>query len=551
MEELAKVNAALPTCVGIHADITAPYLTELGTDEQKKRWLPGVASGEILLAIGMTEPSGGSDLAALRTTAVRDGDEWVINGSKTFITNGYSCDLTVVAARTAPELGPKGITLFGVESTKEGFERGRKLDKVGMEESDTSEMFFENLRVTDAEIIGELNKGFIHMMQKLPQERLGCSVSNLAHAKQILHETLQYAKDRQAFGVSIGSLQYNKFLLAEMFTQIEVCEAFVDRCVEAHAAGELTADRRREGQVVVVEHAERRAGRLRAAARRLRLHERVPRGPRLARRPGHQDLGRLQRDHEGAHRPRPGPVTDSGTDLELGPHEDEPHERGFNDRLSWLRAGVLGANDGIVSTAGIVLGVAGATSDRDVILVAGVAGLVAGAISMAAGEYVSVSTPARLRAGPARQGAARAARRPRGRARRAGRALRRQGPRRGPGAARWPPSSPPTTRSARTPRRSWASTPTTSPALERRVRLDGLVHRRCAAAAADDHAGRRVRAGLGHRRLGGRWRSPSPATSAPGSGSASAGRAVARNVAGGLFAMLVTYGVGTLIGPHV
>lgn len=241
MEELAKVNAALPTCVGIHADITAPYLTELGTDEQKKRWLPGVASGEILLAIGMTEPSGGSDLAALKTTAVRDGDEWVINGSKTFITNGYSCDLTVVAARTAPELGPKGITLFGVESTKEGFQRGRKLDKVGMEESDTSEMFFENVRVTDAEIIGELNKGFVHMMQKLPQERLGCSVSNLAHAKQILHETLQYAKDRQAFGVSIGSLQYNKFLLAEMFTQIEVCEAFVDRCVEAHSAGELTA----------------------------------------------------------------------------------------------------------------------------------------------------------------------------------------------------------------------------------------------------------------------------------------------------------------------
>ncbi len=241
MEELAKVNAALPTCVGIHADITAPYLTELGTEEQKKRWLPGVASGENLLAIGMTEPSGGSDLAALRTTAVRDGDEWVINGSKTFITNGYSCDLTVVAARTAPELGPKGITLFGIESTKDGFSRGRKLDKVGMEESDTSEMFFENLRVTDAEIIGELNKGFIHMMQKLPQERLGCSVSNLAHAKQILAETLQYAKDRQAFGVSIGSLQYNKFLIAEMWTAIEVCEAFVDRCVEAHSAGELTA----------------------------------------------------------------------------------------------------------------------------------------------------------------------------------------------------------------------------------------------------------------------------------------------------------------------
>jgi len=241
MEELGKVNAALPTCVGIHADITAPYIAELGTEEQKKRWLPGVASGEILLAIGMTEPSGGSDLAALKTTAVRDGDEWVINGSKTFITNGFSCDLVIVAARTNAEKGPKGITLFAIEATKEGFSRGRKLDKVGMEESDTSELFFENVRVTDAEIIGELDKGFIHMMQKLPQERLGCSVSNLAHAKQILVETLQYTKDRQAFGQSIGSFQANKFLLAEMFTQIEVCEAYIDRCVEAHAEGQLTA----------------------------------------------------------------------------------------------------------------------------------------------------------------------------------------------------------------------------------------------------------------------------------------------------------------------
>jgi alkylation response protein AidB-like acyl-CoA dehydrogenase len=241
MEELGKVNAALPTCVGIHADITAPYIAELGTEEQKKRWLPGVASGEILLAIGMTEPSGGSDLAALKTTAVRDGDEWVINGSKTFITNGFSCDLVIAAARTNAEKGPKGITLFAIEATKEGFSRGRKLDKVGMEESDTSELFFENVRVTDAEIIGELDKGFIHMMQKLPQERLGCSVSNLAHAKQILVETLQYTKDRQAFGQSIGSFQANKFLLAEMFTQIEVCEAYIDRCVEAHAEGQLTA----------------------------------------------------------------------------------------------------------------------------------------------------------------------------------------------------------------------------------------------------------------------------------------------------------------------
>lgn len=240
-EELAKVGAAYPTCHGIHADITAPYIVELGTEEQKERWLPGVVSGEILLGIGMTEPSGGSDLANLKSTAVRDGDEWIINGSKTFITNGYSGDLFVTAVRTDPERGPKGITLFGIEATKEGFSRGRKLDKVGMEESDTAELFFENVRVTDAEIIGELNMGFIHMMQKLPQERLGCAVANVAQAKQILIETLQYTKDRQAFGQSIGKFQSNKFLLAELFTQIEVAEAYIDKCVLAHSKGELTA----------------------------------------------------------------------------------------------------------------------------------------------------------------------------------------------------------------------------------------------------------------------------------------------------------------------
>ena len=239
-EELSKVNAALASCWGIHADIVAPYLVELTTDEQKKRWLPGVASGEILCAIGMTEPSGGSDLAALKTTAVRDGDEWVINGSKTFITNGYSADLVVVAARTSPEKKARGITLFGVETTKEGFSRGRKLDKVGQDESDTAELFFENVRVTEDDIIGELDNGFIHMMQNLPQERLSCAVSNIAHAKQILEETLQYTKDRKAFGQSIGQFQWNKFLLAELFTKIEVAEAYVDKCVAAHAKEELT-----------------------------------------------------------------------------------------------------------------------------------------------------------------------------------------------------------------------------------------------------------------------------------------------------------------------
>ena len=227
--------------MGIHADIVAPYLVELTTEEQRKRWLPGVASGELLLAIGMTEPSGGSDLAALRTTAVRDGDDWVINGSKTFITNGYSADLVVTAVRTSPEKKAKGITLFAIPTDAEGYCRGRKLDKVGQDESDTAEMFFENIRLTDDDIVGELDQGFIHMMQNLPQERLGCAISNLAHAKQILDETLEYAKERKAFGPGIGSFQHNKFLLAELYTQVDVTQAYVDQCVIAHSKKELTS----------------------------------------------------------------------------------------------------------------------------------------------------------------------------------------------------------------------------------------------------------------------------------------------------------------------
>jgi alkylation response protein AidB-like acyl-CoA dehydrogenase len=240
-EELSKINAALASCVGIHSDITAPYLVDLGTQEQKERWLPQVVSGECLLAIGMTEPGGGSDLAALKTTAVRDGDEWVINGSKTFITNGYSADLVVTAVRTSPEKGAKGITLFALQADDPGFSRGRKLDKVGQTESDTAELFFEDLRVGDDRVLGEVDRGFIYMMERLPQERLSCAISNVAHAKQILAETLQYAKDRQAFGQPIGAFQWNKFLLAELVTRIEVAEAYVDAATAAHAEGRLSA----------------------------------------------------------------------------------------------------------------------------------------------------------------------------------------------------------------------------------------------------------------------------------------------------------------------
>jgi alkylation response protein AidB-like acyl-CoA dehydrogenase len=240
-EVWAGFNAAVSSCFGIHADVCPPYIADLGTEEQKQRWLPGIASGELIIAIGMTEPSGGSDLAALKTTAVRDGDGWVLNGSKTFITNGYQADLVIVAARTDGTKGAKGITLFMVERGMAGFENGRKLDKVGMPESDTAELFFDNVRVPDENRLGPEGLGFISMMQRLPQERVGSAVNNIAHAKSVLEETIQYAKDREAFGQPIGQFQHNKFLLAELVTQIEVAEAYVDDCVIAHGKGELTA----------------------------------------------------------------------------------------------------------------------------------------------------------------------------------------------------------------------------------------------------------------------------------------------------------------------
>ena len=240
-EELSKINAALASCVGIHSDIAVPYLVDLCTQEQKERWLPKCVTGEIVTAIAMTEPGGGSDLAALRTTAVREGDEWVINGSKTFITNGYSADLVITAVRTSPDKGARGITLFAIEASDPGFSRGHKLNKVGQNEADTSELFYENVRVGDDRIIGEVDHGFIYMMERLPQERLSCAVSNIAHAKQILTETIQYAKDRHAFKQPIGSFQHNKFLLAELVTKIEVAEAYVDAAVDAHSRGEATA----------------------------------------------------------------------------------------------------------------------------------------------------------------------------------------------------------------------------------------------------------------------------------------------------------------------
>ncbi|EKA61619.1 acyl-CoA dehydrogenase family protein [Janibacter hoylei] len=243
-EELAKFNVAVSSCFGIHADITAPYIVALGTEEQKQRWLPQVATGEKILSIGMTEPNGGSDLAALKSTAVKADDgsgDWIINGSKTFITNGHQCDLAVVAIRTDPSKGAKGISLFVLEKEDEGFTKGQPLDKVGQPESDTSELFFDNVRVPADRLLGPEGMGFISMMQKLPQERLGNAVGCVAHAQQILEETIEYTKERKAFGQPIGSFQHNKFKIAELVTSLEVAQAYVDDCVAAHAEGKLSA----------------------------------------------------------------------------------------------------------------------------------------------------------------------------------------------------------------------------------------------------------------------------------------------------------------------
>lgn len=240
-EEMSKVSVGFNSSLQIHADIVAPYLVELGTEELKTRLLPDFCAGRKTAGIGMTEAGGGTDLAALKTTAVPDGDGWLINGSKTFITNGYTADILVVAARTSQEKGARGISLFVIEEGMPGFERGRKLDKAGQHEADTAELFFNDVRVPAENLLGEVGSGFIYMMERLPQERIGCAISNLAHAKQAFLETLEYAKERQAFGKPIGSFQHLKFVLAEQATKLDVTQAYMDECVMAKINGDFSA----------------------------------------------------------------------------------------------------------------------------------------------------------------------------------------------------------------------------------------------------------------------------------------------------------------------
>ncbi|HEY0697676.1 MAG TPA: acyl-CoA dehydrogenase family protein [Micromonospora sp.] len=225
---------------GLHNDVVAPYLTGLTTDEQRKRWLPGFCSGDLVTAIAMSEPGAGSDLAGVRTTAVRDGDSWVLNGQKTFITNGEQADLVVVVAKTDPTQGAHGISLFAVESGTPGFTRGRRLAKVGLKANDTAELFFDDCRIPAENLIGAENHGFYHLMANLPRERLSIAVAAVAAAERILALTLDHARSREAFGRPIGSFQHNRFLLAELDTEVTIARTFVNRCVEEHNAGRLT-----------------------------------------------------------------------------------------------------------------------------------------------------------------------------------------------------------------------------------------------------------------------------------------------------------------------
>ena len=235
-EELTRVGAS---GVGftLHNDVMAPYLLDLTTDEQKRRWLPPFVTGEMITAIAMSEPGAGSDLQGLRTTARRDGSDWVVSGSKTFITNGINADLVLVVARTDPDAGARGFSLFAVERGMPGFERGRNLDKVGMKAQDTAELFFDEVRLPAGNLVGTVGGGFVHLMNALPQERLSIAVVAVAAARRILDLTLTYCKERTAFGKAIGSFQHNRFVLAEMETEISIAEQYIDRAVLEHNAG--------------------------------------------------------------------------------------------------------------------------------------------------------------------------------------------------------------------------------------------------------------------------------------------------------------------------
>lgn len=237
IDELGKSTVGLG--ISAHADIVVPYVADYGTEEQKKKWLPGCVSGDIITSIVMSEPNTGSDLKAIRTTAIKDGDHYVINGQKSFITNGFACDLAVVACKTDPGADPpsKGISLIGVELGTPGFSKGRKLDKIGLHSEDTAELIFDNCRVPVDNLIGEEGKAFAYMMGELQRERLTVTIYAQGLAERILKDTMEYCKTREAFGKPIGDFQHISFRLAEMATEVELGRVFMDRLVEDYVLG--------------------------------------------------------------------------------------------------------------------------------------------------------------------------------------------------------------------------------------------------------------------------------------------------------------------------
>lgn len=239
-EEISRVGAS-GLGFGLHSEIVVPYISSLGTEEQKQKWLPGCVSGETITAIAMTEPGAGSDLQGIATRAEDKGDHWLINGSKTFISNGILSDLVIVVCKTDPSAGHSGISLIVVESGTEGFERGRNLEKMGMHAQDTAELSFTDVRVPKENLLGSLGGGFIHLMENLPQERISIAVIAVAAMEHVFDMTLKYAKERQAFGRSIGNFQHNRFVLAEMATELQVAKTFVNDCVLKLNAGEADA----------------------------------------------------------------------------------------------------------------------------------------------------------------------------------------------------------------------------------------------------------------------------------------------------------------------
>jgi alkylation response protein AidB-like acyl-CoA dehydrogenase len=245
VEELAAANV-LAAGLGftLHSDVTLPYFMKYTNDEQQQRWFPGIAAGTSICAVAMTEPGMGSDLASMGTTAIKDGDTYILNGSKTFITNGINADLVIVAAKTDPTQKHKGMSLLVVERGMEGFERGRNLDKIGLHAQDTAELFFNDVRVPAANLLGaEEGLGFVQLVNNLPQERLGIAITAVVHTRAALEMTLEYAKERTAFGQPIGSFQNSRFKLAEIATELQVGQTFVDECARDLMAGTLTAEK--------------------------------------------------------------------------------------------------------------------------------------------------------------------------------------------------------------------------------------------------------------------------------------------------------------------